>query len=176
MDFEAIETAARRTALLLVARLIEQRLNADHSDMQGHLRPCPCGRSARYAGRREKRFESVLGPLKLLRAYYHCSACQTGFFPRDRALGLCGSSLTPALARMIGAVGALVSFEEGSQLLSELAGVTVDTKQVERTAESLGEEIARDERDVAEPWDDSPLPPTLYLGMDGTASRCDPRN
>ncbi len=168
MDFEAIETAARRTALRLAARAVEQHLNADHSDMRGHLLPCSCGKLARYAGRREKCFESVLGPLTLNRAYYHCASCGGGFFPRDRALGLCGSSLTPAVTRMIGAVGALISFEEGSQLLSELAGVTVDPKQVERRAESLGEEIARDEREDVESWDDSPLPSTLYLGMDGT--------
>jgi len=30
--------------------------------------------------------------------------------------------------------------------LTELAGVAVDAKQVERTAEALGEEIAEDER------------------------------
>jgi len=42
----------------------------------------------------------------------------------------------------------------------------VDAKQVERTAEALGREIAQDERAV-----DNPSPataPTIYLGMDGT--------
>jgi hypothetical protein len=69
---------------------------------------------------------------------------------------------------MVGTVGAMVSFQEGSELLMELAGVTVDAKQVERTAEALGEEIAEDERRHAEPSDSLPLPQTLYLGMDGT--------
>lgn len=121
---------------------------------------------ARYAGRRRKLFQSILGPLILERAYYHCACCGEGFFPRDQALGLDGA-LTPALTRMVGAVGALVSFQEGSQLLSELAGVTLDAKQVERTAKRLGEEIARDEREFIEPLGDQP-PSTLYLGMDGT--------
>jgi hypothetical protein len=40
----------------------------------------------------------------------------------------------------------MVSFQEGSDLLTELAGVAVDAKQVERTAEDLGKEIAEDER------------------------------
>jgi Uncharacterised protein family (UPF0236) len=122
---------------------------------------------ARYAGRRRKLFQSVLGPLILERAYYHCACCGEGFFPRDQALGLDGA-LTPALTRMVGAVGALVSFQEGSQLLSELAGVTLDAKQVERSAKALGEEIAQDEREVTEPMDPSAPPATLYLGMDGT--------
>jgi Uncharacterised protein family (UPF0236) len=62
----------------------------------------------------------------------------------------------------------MVSFQEGSELLTELAGVTVDAKQVERTAEALGEEIAEDERHCTEPSDALALPQTLYLGMDGT--------
>ena len=69
---------------------------------------------------------------------------------------------------MTGTVGAMVSFQEGSQLLNELAGVTVEAKQVERTAESLGKEIAEEERQHCEPRDTVPLPQTLYLGMDGT--------
>jgi len=39
----------------------------------------------------------------------------------------------------------MVSFQEGSELLTELAGVALDAKQVERTAEAPGEEIAEDE-------------------------------
>jgi len=44
--------------------------------------------------------------------------------------------------------------------------VAVDAKQVERTAEALGEEIAEDERHCTEPSDVLPLLRTLYLGMD----------
>jgi hypothetical protein len=67
---------------------------------------------------------------------------------------------------MVGGAAALVSFAESSELLDELAGISVDPKAVERTAEALGREIAQDERAVvlATP----PTAPTLYLGMDGT--------
>jgi len=68
---------------------------------------------------------------------------------------------------MIGRVGAMVSFEEGHELLTELAGVDVSTKQVERAAEALGREVSEYERNVVEPMDDT-VAPTLYLGMDGT--------
>ena len=69
---------------------------------------------------------------------------------------------------MVGTVGAAVSFQEGSELLRELAEVEVGAKQVERTAEALGAEIAEDERQQVEVWKEGPLPPTLYLGLDGT--------
>ena len=77
--------AARRQALRLAARALEQRLNADTSDHVGPELPCPCGGFAQYHGRHEKTFESALGPLRLERAYYHCERCQSGFCPRDRA-------------------------------------------------------------------------------------------
>jgi hypothetical protein len=166
LDFEAIETAARRRALELTARAIERWLNADLSDHADPTLRCDCGKVARYAGRHEKTFQSALGPLRLERAYYHCDACKAGRCPRDRALGLEGSSLSPALTRMVGLVGAMVSFVEGSELMRELAGVSVDAKQVERTAEALGREITADERQVLEI--EPPAAPTLYLGMDGT--------
>lgn len=170
LDFEAVETAARRQALHVAARAVEQRLNADHSDHAGPVVPCiVCAGLARYAGRRAKTFTSVLGELALGRAYYHCDACEAGFCPRDRALGLEDSSLSPGVLRMIGNVGALVSFEEGHELLQDLAGLDVPTKQVERAAEALGREIAAEEKRVVEPLaPEEPVAPTLYLGMDGT--------
>ena len=168
-DFEAIEMAVRRKAMGVAARAVEQRINADTFDYAGPTVECGCEQPARYAGRHDKTFECVLGPLTLSRAYYHCAVCKTGFCPRDRALGLQGESLTPGVLRMVGQVGAMVSFEEGHELLTELAEVDVPTKHVERAAKALGREIAQDERCVVEaPTDDEAVAPTLYLRMDGT--------
>jgi hypothetical protein len=131
VDLEAVETALRRRVLRVAARQLQERFNADHSDYAGTARPCACGQQARYVERRAKRFASVLGELSLERAYYHCSACGQGHCPRDQALGLEGASCSPGVQRMVASVGAAVSFEEGSTLLRELAGVEVNAKQVE---------------------------------------------
>jgi len=168
VDLEALETAARRSALRLAARALQHQLNQDHSDHTGAQLPCACGHQARYAGRRRKRFESVLGELELERAYYHCADCGRGFYPRDRQLGLEKFSLSPGVTRMAATVAALVSFQESSQLLEELAGVKLGAKRVERTAEALGAEIAGDEKQELHPLSADPLAPTLYLGVDGT--------
>src|SRR5437899_11641069 len=143
LDLEALELAVRQQALQLAGAAVEQRLNADTSDERGS-RTCGCGQPARFAGRRTKQVHSVLGPLRLELAYYHCSSCCHGYCPRDGHLGIENTSLSPALTRMTGTVGALVSFQEGSELLTELAGVAVDAKQVERTAEALGKQIAEE--------------------------------
>ncbi len=143
--------AARRKAMRVAARAVERRLNADTSDYTGPEVACPCGGLARYAGRRDKTFESVLGLLTLQRAYYHCGACGAGLYPRDGALGLEGGTLSPGVLRLVGMVGAMVSFAEGHELLRELAGVDVSAKHVERAAEALGREIGQDERRVVTP-------------------------
>ena len=166
LDFEALEMAARRQVLRLAALALEQRLNADISDHAGPQLPCSCGGLADYHGRHSKTFESVLGPLQLERAYYDCEQCHSGFCPRDQALRLESFSLTPGVLRMTASAAALVSFEESSRLLQELAAVEVSAKQVERAAETLGEEIAVDEHQQVEKMGE--VAPTMYLGMDGT--------
>ena len=107
------------------------------------------------------------GPLTLERAYYPCDACRRGRCPRDQALGLQATSLSPATTRMVGLTAAEVSFAKASELLMVLAGVDVETRQVERTAEALGREVSDDERAVTEQTAPAPAP-TVYLGLDGT--------
>ena len=166
LDFEALELSARRQALGVAARAVERRLNADLTDHAGPSVACACGQRAGYAGRRRKTFTTVLGAVTLERAYYRCAACHAGVCPRDRALGLHNTSLSPATARLVGLTATSVSFVEASEWMGALAGVAVDPKQVERTAEALGREVAADEREAVEPA--PAAAPTLYLGLDGT--------
>ena len=118
---QGVDELARlaRLELSLAARVVAQRLNADTSDQAGPTWPCACGQPARYAGRRPKAFSTVLGPLTLERAYYHCAACAAGFCPRDQALGLEGTSLSPAVTRMVGVAGPLA---DEVRLLADLPG------------------------------------------------------
>ncbi|MCY4611446.1 MAG: hypothetical protein OXC38_07105, partial [Gammaproteobacteria bacterium] len=84
--------------------------------------------------RREKRFTSILGRLRLNRAYYHCPDCGYGHHPRDRALGMEGTSLSPGATRLTGFAAAETSFERSRQLLKVLAGLAVSAKQAESAA------------------------------------------
>jgi len=167
MDFERLETAVRRQALALAARLVERHLNEDRSDHAGATRECQgCGGAAHYVGRRAKTVVTVLGVMRLARAYYRCAACGKGFHPRDAALLMTGTSLSPGVVRMTAQAAARTSFAETSELLYELAGIHVEAKHVERTAETLGEELAAHERTYVQT--ERGRAPTMYLGMDGT--------
>ena len=166
VDFDALETALVAISQRVVGQVFEATLNADQSDYQGRTRACQCGGTQSYKGRYPKTFVTALGPLTLVRAYYHCRGCGCGTHPRDDALGLTERTVSPAVVRMIGLVSAVDSFAVSQLLLFELAQVRVSVKQVERTAERLGAKIAIDERQRYEL--ESPPASTMYLGMDGT--------
>ena len=110
LDFEAVETAARRGALAVAARAVARRLNADDTDHAGPRVACRCGQPAHYAGRKVKTILTALGAMPLERAYYHCATCRRGFCPRDRVLGVEGTSLSPAVTRMVGTAAELARF------------------------------------------------------------------
>jgi hypothetical protein len=74
--------------------------------------------------------------------------------------------LSPVVTRMVGLVASAESFMEGSKLLSELAGIDVTFKCVERTAKRIGTAVAADETAVLA---SKPNPSdTMYVGVDGT--------
>ena len=67
---------------------------------------------------------------------------------------------------MVGIAAGEMSFGHASAALRELAGLEVGAKQVERHAEALGRDIARDELEVIDP--EPATAKTLYVGLDGT--------
>ena len=165
-DFEAVEQAARIAALRAANGLVAHHINADHGDMQGTRLACGHGHDARYAGRRSRTVTTVLGPMTLVRAWYHCETCNAGFAPRDRGLGIDAGPLSPGVLRMVGYAAGEYSFATSSRMIDVMAALRVDAKTVERHAEALGREVAEDERNVVEP---EPMDaPTLYVGLDGT--------
>jgi hypothetical protein len=57
---------------------------------QGYRGPrlrCGQGHQPEFAAYRDKTFDTVLGPVTLGRAWYHCRDCKHGFAPRDADLG-----------------------------------------------------------------------------------------
>jgi hypothetical protein len=54
-----------------------------------------------------------------------------GSCPRGRVLRMHATSLSPAVLGMIGTAGAMVSFEEGHEVLHELADLDVTVKEVD---------------------------------------------
>ncbi|MDA8303189.1 MAG: ISKra4 family transposase [Actinomycetota bacterium] len=136
-----MELAIRAAMLHVGASFLEQLLSSD----TGYVGPrvdCGAGHQAEFVSVREKGFGTALGRARLPRAYYYCSDCHAGVVPRDEQLGLAGTSLSPGLRAMADRVGAAVPFAKGATLLSELAGVDLGAKAIERVAESDGQALS----------------------------------
>ena len=89
----------RAGLLKLGGSVLEQVLAADC----GHRGPrvlCGNGHEASFAGYRDKSFDTVLGPVTVTRAWYHCAECGHGLAPRDAELGIACASMSPGLAAM----------------------------------------------------------------------------
>ena len=102
VDLEASEVAIRAASHRIGGRLLEKLLNADDGAYQGAGLRCGRGPSARFVEYRKKRLVTVLGPVEVRRAYYHCPACGEGMIPKDRELDMVGTGFSPGARRMMG--------------------------------------------------------------------------
>ena len=174
-DLEAGEMAVRESMHRLGGLLLQKLLGADGGGYQGARIDCGQGHEAQFEGYRNKQLLTVLGAIRVRRAYYHCSDCGAGVLPKDGDLDMASTSFSPGVRRMIGRVGAKEPFEEGQRDLEELAGVSVSIKAVERVSEEIGREVetaSQGERKAAfsekiVPFA-SPPAPTMYVAIDGT--------
>lgn len=171
-----VETAIRAAMTTLGADLLEGLLGFD----TGHRGPrvdCGAGHQAPFLAYRAKTVDTVLGPITLRRAWYHCAACRHGHAPLDTLLDVSEASLSPGLRAMTDRVGAAVPFARAADLLADLAGIRLTTKRVERAAEADGTAAAATQTahtqavlagTVTPLPPPSPLPDMLYLAVDGT--------
>jgi hypothetical protein len=169
---------AMRTALTAAgARLLEAVLAGDDDGYAGPHAKCAAGHQAGYAGRRPKAITTVLGAVRVMRAWYHCPECKHGFAPRDEQLGVAATAQSPGLREMIARAGAEVPFGKAAALIKDLAGIAVSAKTAERSAEASGaaaraaagaEAAALRARTIIPIPPPGPVPDMLYVETDGT--------
>ena len=139
--------------------------------------PCGQGHEAEFVSYRDKTFDTVLGPVTLRRAWYHCAACRHGFAPRDAELGVAGTSLSPGLAAMNDKAAAAGPFA-GAAGPAGRPGRGLADRQARR-AGRRGQRRRAGRRRSAEraaliagrklvPLPPPPLPDMLYGAIDGT--------
>jgi len=181
LDLEASEMAIRAAMHQMGGVLLQKLLNSDGGGYRGAHLDCCQGHPAEFVGYRGKHILTVLSSVEVQRAYYHCPGCQSGLVPKDQELDVVGSSFSPGVRRMMGRVGAKQPFEQGRGDLEELAGVVVQTKQVERVSAQLGAQVeafCQREREAILTGKLAPLLPAvpiLYIAMDGTGVPVVPR-
>jgi len=172
-----LEEVMRAALATAGARLLEAVPGGDDDGYAGPHARCASGHQAAFAGRRPEMITTVLGPVRVMRAWYHCRECGHGLAPRDEQLGVAGTSLSPGLAQMIARAGAEVPFGKAAALLADLAGIAVSARTVERSAEASGaaaraatgtEAAGLRARTIRPLPPREPVPGMLYVEADGT--------
>jgi hypothetical protein len=152
------------------------KLLAADPGYRGPRTSCGAGHQAEFVAYRDKTFDTVLGPVTICRAWYHCAACGHGLAPKDAELGVAGQSMSPGLTAMNDKAAAASPFTKAAGLLEDLAGIRLTVKRVERAAEASGAAGAAAVRERAVaitartlvPLPPLPLPDKLYAAIDGT--------
>ncbi len=157
------------------AAALSQLLRCEPPGPEQREIPCACGQKARYREMRSRRVLTAVGEVEFLRPWHLCPHCHNGQFPADGALDIERTELSPGVRRMLALVGSEVPFDRGRRQIQLLAGLDVTTKSVERTAESIGEDIVRRRQEEVARAVQLDLPivlgasiPVLYIEMDGT--------
>jgi len=175
LDLEAVEMAVRSSMHQAGAAVLDQLLEFDPPSAEQRQLPCTCGHTAGYVEMRSKPVLTAVGKAECRRPYYLCENCHRGQFPMDVQLDVENTELSPGVRRMLAAVGHEGPFDQGRQQMELLAGLSITTKAVERTAEAIGEDIeVRQQRELRRALQlELPIPmgariPILYVEMDGT--------
>lgn len=175
-DLGSLEIYIRTSVHGLGSQMLEKLLNADGGDYRGRILRDEQGNSYEFQEYRDKELLTVLGPLKVKRAYYYDQISKKGWCPKDTAIDIEGTSYSPGVKRIMSRVGACRPFGIGQKEIKELSGIEVNAKAIERESYKLGTEVETfNKREDEQPLADrtaitqaeKPIP-KMYICMDGT--------
>lgn len=173
-DLEAWETALRAAVLGAGARALENLLQGYGFGRRKEAVICECGTRMQSRGQRPKQLLTILGPVAYQRTRYQCPNCRRTDYPSDGELDVEGTGRSPGLRRFMARAGSRTSFRDAAEDLRLYAGIAVSAKDVERVAESVGQQMEAwsiQEREVI--LQEGFVPPErgapiLYICTDGT--------
>ena len=173
-DLDCLEGQVQNDLRQIGKEATQQVLQQRNWGHEGNSLACDCGGVQRFVAYRPRWVVTLLGTVRLRRAYYHCSGCGASSVPYDRASGLGGGHLSNGLAAAVGLLAVDISFEKACEKIEKLLGVKADDNAAVKAVEQAGavwiagqqEAIAQFQRDgqVREP---SRSPKRLYLSGDG---------
>lgn len=173
-DLTQLEPVVLERMRQIGARVIELHLANRRLGYQGSGRPCHCGRRQRFVEHRPKTLATLLGTVRIRRAYYRCVTCGQSSLPYDEQIGLGEGPESVGLAKAATLLGVHEPFAGGARLLYELTGQRLSASTIERLTERVGQVAARAETQQTqrmENWDTPPAeaePERLYVAVDGT--------
>jgi hypothetical protein len=145
---------------------------------------CACGGQAGYQRQREGGVQTIVGEVRVKRAYYLCPDCHQGQYPLDEELEFCAGGLSAGLEASAALAGVVEPFSSAADLLSRMVwtGVKLSHNRVREATEDRGQTLAQIEDEQVErvfesdqgglPEAPEQGPKRLYVSADGTTVRC----
>jgi hypothetical protein len=139
---------------------------------------CPhCQDDARFVNYRRKLVTTLIGDIRLPRAYYHCPHCCQGWFPWDQILRVLNRR-TPGAEEVIALLGTSDSFVKvADRTLYKATGLDLSESTIQRATEAAGTrlgEMLKAKQLRCQPskewqWhEDLEGQPCAYVGVDAT--------
>ena len=167
-DLGQVERQVRDSMRPISAEVLSGALETMGNGKERCHRPCECGGTLRYLSDRAKTLQTLLGPLEMKRAYYHCARCGKGQAPLARRLGVEGTRLSPALQEAMAFAEAEMPYERASHFLQRVAGLALSKDTYEVLAGTLGQAVLPQEIERARrAWELLPPAEDFYLSCDG---------
>ena len=174
-DLGQLEQAVGRILKSLGVGLLQRLVNRPGNGYQGSRIACPCGGVLRFVGYRARDIHTLVGWIRVQRAYYHCPACQRSRVPYDQDSGLGGEQLSPGLAKACSLLAVDDSFAEVSKKIGGLFGEAVSDTTVERQVHHVGSVLLQQQEHDLERFRiergmpaSQVQPERLYVSVDGT--------
>jgi len=180
-DLRDLETATVAAMKQVGQRFLRLLIEACQPTEPAETIPCRCGGTAAYVRHREGTVITLVGQIRVSRAYYLCNRCHEGTYPLDEKLGFCAGALSAALQEALAMTGVHLPFELASDLFERLTQIAISDNGVREATERIGQErLEADEALVEAAWDpqrmtvpEGPLevPKRLYGSVDETSVR-----
>jgi len=135
-----VEQAVRDGVHRIGATILETALKTLGNGYERSVLPCACGGGQKYVSDRERRVVSLMGEVRLRRAYYWCPKCKASRIPLDERLGVAATDFSPGVQQAVALLGAQQPFAQGRRLLGELAGLWISQRSHRQVSERLGRE------------------------------------
>ncbi|MBD3250887.1 ISKra4 family transposase [Candidatus Uhrbacteria bacterium] len=146
-DMSEMERVSREITVMLGRKVLESWLNQSEDEEPAREIRDENGEIADYVGKREGTMYTVLGKVKVKRAYYLYRARSGGIYPLDQRIGWRPNAMSAELERLSGLVGAQVPFGKGSALFEALTLVSLSDHALDKATQAYGQEVVAREND-----------------------------
>jgi hypothetical protein len=201
-DLKSLEEQVRSTINTMGCLIMETTLSAKTWEQTAvDKREGKCGHPMRLVGIRGKRLQTLMGPVTLWRAYYHCSGTQAqkedrqvegdhaahGEAPADEVWGVQQHRCSVGVQQAISRLCASMRLEEAAESLSHLFPLQMSARQalhlIQPVGEAIKEQEERKQQDIfkhakqaSSQQESSGAPATammkrMYVEMDGVTAR-----